>query len=368
MKFLFVEPFYGGSHKNFADGLVAHSRQEIELMGLPPRFWKWRMRGAGLEFFRRLPDPRKFHGIIATNLMSAADFKALLGAQCPPMLVYFHENQITYPVAPGQPVDYHYGFTDITSALVARRVLFNSHSHLSGFLTALPEFIGMMPDMRPNWTESRIRQKAGVCLPGCHFPGHSAYVPSARQNPPLVIWNHRWEHDKNPGPFFDALYAVADRGIDFRAAILGQSFANRPPEFDAATDRLPDQIVQFGYASPHETYIDWLKRGTVVVSTALQENFGISVVEAARYGCLPLLPERLSYPEIIPREFHETLLYRSEGELVEKLADILLRPDAYEPARKTIAAAMSAFSWQHRIGGFDAELEALAEPGPGTER
>ena len=366
MKFLLVEPFYGGSHKNFADGLVAYSRHKIELMGLPPRFWKWRMRGAALEFFRRLPDPRKFHGIIATNLMSAADLKALLGAQCPPMLVYFHENQLTYPTAPGQPVDYHYGFTDITSALVARRVLFNSHSHLCGFLAALPEFIGMMPDMRPNWAESRIRQKSGVCRPGCHFPGPGAYVPSARQEPPLVIWNHRWEHDKNPGAFFDALYALAGRGIDFRAAILGQSFTNRPLEFDAAAKRLPGQIVQFGYASPHTTYVDWLKRGTVVVSTALQENFGISVVEAARYGCLPLLPERLSYPEIIPRKFHETVLYRTEDELAGKLADILLRPAAYEADRKAIAAAMAEFSWQQRIMGFDAELEALAEAGPGN--
>ncbi|MFP3981343.1 MAG: glycosyltransferase [Desulfobacterales bacterium] len=98
------------------------------------------------------------------------------------------------------------------------------------------------------------------------------------------------------------------------------------------------------------------------------KNFGIPVVEAARYGCLPLLPQRLSYPEIIPREFHETVLYRSEDELVEKLANILLRPDAYEPARKAISAAMAAFSWQHRITGFDAELEALAGAGPDTER
>jgi hypothetical protein len=50
IKVLFLEPFYGGSHKVFADGLIHHSRHAAHLFQLPARFWKWRMRGAALHF------------------------------------------------------------------------------------------------------------------------------------------------------------------------------------------------------------------------------------------------------------------------------------------------------------------------------
>ncbi|MFO7645973.1 MAG: DUF3524 domain-containing protein [Desulfosarcina sp.] len=46
LKFLCLEPFFGGSHREFAQGWVAHSRHCIDLLTLPARFWKWRMRGA----------------------------------------------------------------------------------------------------------------------------------------------------------------------------------------------------------------------------------------------------------------------------------------------------------------------------------
>jgi hypothetical protein len=52
MKFLFLEPFYGGSHRDFADGWIKHSRHRFDLFTLPARFWKWRMRGAALYLFR----------------------------------------------------------------------------------------------------------------------------------------------------------------------------------------------------------------------------------------------------------------------------------------------------------------------------
>ncbi|MBW2579340.1 MAG: DUF3524 domain-containing protein, partial [Deltaproteobacteria bacterium] len=38
MKFLFLEPFYGGSHRDFADGWIKHSRHRFDLFTLPARF------------------------------------------------------------------------------------------------------------------------------------------------------------------------------------------------------------------------------------------------------------------------------------------------------------------------------------------
>jgi hypothetical protein len=57
----------------------------------------------------------------------------------------------------------------------------------------------------------------------------------------------------------------------------------------------------------------------VVVSTAIQENFGLSIVEAILAGCFPILPNRLSYPELIPPRLHGVHLYHSEDELPVRL-------------------------------------------------
>jgi glycosyltransferase involved in cell wall biosynthesis len=106
-------------------------------------------------------------------------------------------------------------------------------------------------------------------------------------------------------------------------------------------------------------YFEWLHQGTLVVSTACQENFGISVVEAIRCGCYPLLPHRLSYPEIVPRDFHHRCLYRSRDELVDGLARALAAPETLKGQVSALSRAMEAFSWSRRITQWDLELERL---------
>ena len=105
LKFLFLEPFFGGSHREFAEGLISGSQYDIDLLTLPARFWKWRMRGAALYFVKKVVDLQGYAGLISTDLMSLSDFKALTMGNCPPALVYFHENQLTYPLAPGENMD-----------------------------------------------------------------------------------------------------------------------------------------------------------------------------------------------------------------------------------------------------------------------
>jgi glycosyltransferase involved in cell wall biosynthesis len=323
MKFLFLEPFFGGSHQYFAEGLAAHSVHEIDLVTLPARFWKWRMRGAALYFLKNIPPIEDYDGLITSDLMSLSDFRSLTGEGCPPAMVYFHESQITYPLAPGEAMDVHFGFTDITTALAANRILFNSHTHFDAFFSKLPGFLKMMPDFRPTWLVDEIRSRAGVLYPGCDMDGLQDSFSPVRSKPPLVIWNHRWEFDKNPKDFFSALDEMIKRGFDFRLALLGENFQNCPKEFTAARKRYGKRIVHYGYEPSRSAYEAWLKEGTVVISTARQENFGISMVEAISAGCIPLLPHRLSYPEIIPKSFHDDFLYRNQEELVEKLTRIL---------------------------------------------
>ena len=362
MKFLFLEPFYGGSHKAFADGLVAHSKHSIELVTLPARFWKWRMRGAALTFSQKISAFDRYDGLIVTDLMSLVDLKALAGPALPPVLVYFHENQLTYPLAPGEVMDFQFGFTDITTALAADRILFNSHFHYGTFFEGLPGFLKMMPEYRPMWCIETIRKKAAVLYPGCRFPAEEELAASREMSddPPLVVWNHRWEFDKNPEDFFGGLSAVEKMGVGFRIALLGENFQAVPKVFLSARERFAGKIACYGYESDRQRYIDWLKQGAVVVSTALQENFGISVVEAIRCRCLPLLPNRLAYPEILPKEAHTDCLYDGSEDMAEKLARLLTDFDSREDLRNALSISMARFAWENVIDTYDAELENLA--------
>jgi glycosyltransferase involved in cell wall biosynthesis len=364
LNFLFIEPFFGGSHREFAKGLISHSQHSIDLVTLPARFWKWRMRGAALYFAKKIPSLESYDALITTDLMSLSDYKTLSPGVCPPALVYFHENQLTYPLAPGEHMDYQFGFTDITTALAAARVLFNSRTHCDAFFLRLPGFLKMMPEYRPNWVVDQIRSKADVLYPGCRFPANGfSHAESPGEVPPLIIWNHRWEFDKNPDDFFQALDEVLGKGVEFRLALLGENSQAIPKAFIGAQGRYGDRIIQYGYVESREDYIKWLQRGSIVISTAQQENFGISVVEAIRYGCVPLLPARLVYPEIIPEGFHSDVLYKDKNELVQKLTRLITNYSGFQALRRELSIAMGRFAWENLIGRYDEELEKTVRKG-----
>jgi glycosyltransferase involved in cell wall biosynthesis len=292
--------------------------------------------------------------------MSLSDFRMLCGQKCPPAIAYFHENQLTYPVAPGEVRDLHFGFTDITTALAADRVLFNSETHLNDFFDSLPGLLSKMPDFRPSWVADQIREKSGVCRPGCWFTASDDSLWQEKQKPPLIIWNHRWEFDKQPEIFFAALNQAAALGLDFELAVLGFSYEKAPQVFQDACRQLGSRIKHFGYVSSREKYYQWLGRGSVAISTAIQENFGIAMVEAARFGCLPLVPDRLAYPEIIPKDLHHICLYTDFDQLVAKLCNVLANPAGYDSCRRQLALYMGQHAWQRRISAFDQEIKLAA--------
>ena len=66
--------------------------------------------------------------------------------------------------------------------------------------------------------------------------------------PPLILWNQRWEYDKNPVEFFEALYWASKRELDFRLALCGERFSQHPREFEEARQRLEGHITHVGFA------------------------------------------------------------------------------------------------------------------------
>ncbi|MFZ5565128.1 MAG: tRNA-queuosine alpha-mannosyltransferase domain-containing protein [Thermodesulfobacteriota bacterium] len=360
MKFLFLESFYAGSHARFADGLKAASSHAIDLATLPGENWRWRMLGSALHFARQMPPLSDYDGLIVSDLFNLADFLAAAGPRRPPVLAYFHENQITYPQPGEDKSTLQLGMINISTALAADTVAFNSAFHMNTFLSAADAFLAGRPDCRLEAIKETLEQKSIVLHPGIDLHAPTGAFEKHPAEPPLIIWNHRWSYDKGYPLFLETIEALAGRGLDFRVAILGENFGRVPPEFTAARERLTDRVVQFGFVENRRTYQGWLQRGDIVVSTATQENFGLSVAEAVAHGCLPLAPHALSYPEILPSSAWDTCLYKGKKALVEKLAGLISDHAGLTGLRRELAGAMARFSWARRIGDFDHTLRALA--------
>ena len=359
LKFLFIEPFAVGSHLLFAQGLAAHSRHDIRIISLPGENFRWRMLGAAIYLADAIENLDCYDGVIVTDLFNLADFKALTCGKCPPVLVYFHENQLTYPQPAKDRSIRLLSMINISTALAADQVVFNSEFHQGVFLAAVPEFLSRAKDCRPVGVAERIRDKSSILYPGIDLSPEIEPDFSLRPDSPLIIWNHRWGFDKNPKLFFQALEEIDRQGLDFRLAVTGENFGMIPDGFARAKEIFKDRIVAFGYVPSRADYLKLLREGDIVISTAIQENFGMSVIEAMILGCLPLLPNRLAYPEILPEEFHAHCLYKNRHDLREKLVRILAGSHPFDETRKTIAQKMTSFLWENVIDAYDDVLEEL---------
>jgi glycosyltransferase involved in cell wall biosynthesis len=341
-----VEPYYATSHRHLVDGLVARRLFESELLTLPARKWKWRMRGGAMVLAERAASLLPCDALLASDFLDLAAFLALGPAWLRRALkvVYFHENQLTYPVRVDDERDFHFGLTNITTALAADRIAFNSRFHLEGFASAAGEMLSRFPDFRPEGVPERILARARVLPPPLDLPEFGRRESGS--GPLTVLWSSRWEYDKAPEVFFETLLSLAESGLDFRVAVCGESFRDVPAVFEKARESLSGRILSWGYLESRSDYLGLLSRCDVVVSTAIHEFFGIAVAEAVAAGCVPLLPDRLAYPERYPREF----LYDGRDQLRSRLREMMLDPAAVR--RMDARRFVEDLDWSRRAAEF----------------
>ncbi len=334
MRLLVLDAYHGGSHAAFMGGFAAQSRHSQTLLTLPARHWKWRMRQAAIGFAaevsRRYAAGERWQVLVATDMLDLATFIGLAPAEVAalPRLVYFHENQLTYPVRHHDARDHHYGLTNITTCLAADAVVFNSAFHRDVFLAAAAELLAKMPDHRPVEAVATIRARARVIPPGIDGPICAA---KERQPGPLrVLWCHRWEYDKDPESFFAAVGEALRRGAWLRLIVVGKRFREVPPVFAQARRQYSEIIEHWGYVDCPMAYRGLLGRADVVVSTAVHEFFGIAVVEAVAAGAYPLVPPRLAYPETLgPPALRPGFFYDGSVDgLAQRLLALASRPQA----------------------------------------
>lgn len=79
---------------------------------------------------------------------------------------------------------------------------------------------------------------------------------------PIVLWNQRWEYDKNPSAFFRVMNRLDDAGVPFRLILAGKHFHEQPEEFEQAFERYAERILHYGYAEDFAEYSRLLHRAT----------------------------------------------------------------------------------------------------------
>ena len=327
-RILVLEPFYGGSHRAFLDQWMANCNLDFTIFGLPDKFWRWRTRHAAIYFADKLnaisPDKLDFDLIFCSSMLNLPEFRGLAPKSLRnlPAVVYFHENQLVYPIHAAGRRDQNTILVNFKSALAAEQVWFNSAYNRDTFLDKLAEFFECMPDNKPLAAIETIRQKSKIFPPGIEIP---LKQNTKNNSPKHILWAARWEADKNPKDFFQALRLLRKNKIDFRLSVIGEKADRIPEEFADAKKEFSEQIINWGYADSREKYLEILAEADIVVSTAIHEFFGISVVEAIAAGAYPLLPERLAYPEVLALAEHperECFFYKeSADDLGAKLLD-----------------------------------------------
>lgn len=323
-RILLLSAYRCDSHAHWVDWLRREFDQfDWQAHELPGRHFAWRIRGNPLSWLDELR-ASKPDLVLATSMVDLATLKGLNPQLVDvPSILYFHENQFAYPVSKKQVRTVGPAMVQIYAGLAADRLLFNSAWNRDSYLAGVSELLARMPDHVPDGIGQRLREKSAV-LP----VGIDPIQPAGEKDRRLVVWNHRWEYDKQPELFAEAVIALADRGVDFRLALLGARGHQPVAALERLRARVPDRIVADGFL-PRDEYKTLLARAGAVVSTAAHEFQGLSMLEAVSAGAIPVAPDALCYPEQYPARFR--YVAGDSGSLARKLEELLSADDVRPP-------------------------------------
>ncbi len=367
LEVLAFEGFDGGSHLQVRKSLSSHSRHEWNWVARPARAWKWRMRTGAMELIEKAAQlglfDRRPDVIFVTSMISVGDLRALLpmSFRTCPVVLYMHENQAAYPYRSSdeheKDRDHQFALTNLTSIAAADRVLWNSRWNLDSFCLAIEDLLDKSPDRTLEDVGGWIQKKSEICWPPIDRPEGVLHNSPKADNEGrrhsgdetvTVLWPHRWEHDKGPETLLRLARYLKHRAPGrYRWILLGERYRRIPDSLTRFLEEFRDDIDHAGWVESKADYWQLLSRCDWVLSTARHEFFGVAVVEAMIAGCLPWLPSRLSYPEIIPEEAKG--LSPANASQVDELV------------RQCIERHLGATEPTHAAARIDAQLESVVK-------
>ncbi|XP_054199915.1 tRNA-queuosine alpha-mannosyltransferase isoform X8 [Homo sapiens] len=410
MSILIIEAFYGGSHKQLVD-LLQEELGDCVVYTLPAKKWHWRARTSALYFSQTIPISEHYRTLFASSVLNLTELAALrpdLGKL--KKILYFHENQLIYPVKKCQERDFQYGYNQILSCLVADVVVFNSVFNMESFLTSMGKFMKLIPDHRPKDLESIIRPKCQVIYFPIRFPdvsSTSTRVGTGKEKGSVQTCAYLHSHviELMPGQHKHSVqfYRKASFTPSVRfmpkhktthlkkmlglkgngGAVLSMALPFQPEQRDSE-----DLLKNFnsecdthcGLDTARQEYLgnslrqeSDLKKSTSSDNSSShhgenKQNLTVDPcdilggvdnqqrllhivwphrwLEAVYCGCYPLCPKDLVYPEIFPAEY----LYSTPEQLSKRLQNFCKRPDIIR--KHLYKGEIAPFSWAALHGKF----------------
>lgn len=355
---LLVEPWFGGSHKSWAQGYERFSSHDVRIVSLPDLGWKWRLRGSAARLAELAEADATANGtpdvVLVSGLTDVAALRGLLPFSIP-IVTFMHESQMLYPNDDGA-LDVENSLTNLLSWLASTEVWFNSRFHRDSVCSALPAFTATIPEeVRPTADPTPRFQVTGL---GVDLDWVKRRV-QRKPGPPRILWPHRWQQDKNPEVFLSALRKLQTAGAAFELILAGE---DGPKASQTKSEIINTFDVKAASVGPfnRKDYLGHLSDADIVASCASHEFFGVGVVEAIAAGCHPVLPNNLSYPELIPPALRSQFLYPlgTFGTALGHALDTVHQPESLA-ARTELCAAAGAHSWQQVAPIYDARISAI---------
>jgi glycosyltransferase involved in cell wall biosynthesis len=314
MKVLLLSAYAAQSHVHWQRSLQGmFPAWQWQLLSLPPRHFSWRVRGNPLYWAlaERPLLEQDYDLLVATSMVDLATLRGLVPALSRlPSIVYFHENQFDYPQHRQQHSLLEAQMVSLYSALAAERLVFNSGYNLRSFLKGCQALLQRLPDRVPPGIVAGFEASSQVLPVALKlqsadavqplWPGAAGTMRDYPDRPLRLLWAGRFEHDKGGDRLLLLLDELERSGLDYQLALVGQQFRNSPAVFGQIEQQFSRRLVQFGYVVDPKDYRALLGAADLVVSTATHEFQGLAVLEAVASGALPVVPDRLAYPEIYP--------------------------------------------------------------------
>ena len=317
---LIVDSFFTGSHKYWGEQLQNRLPFPVELVTLSGKHWKWRMEGGAYELaqkFKKLSEKPKV--IIATDMVNIPLFYAFanIAKDEIPCILYFHENQFAYPISnldtqKTNKRDNHYSFINLTSSLYANNLVFNSEFNRNSFFNGATKLLNELPRNTLNLEGLNTN----IIYPGIEYPTSFNY----NQSIPILLWNHRWEHDKNPELFIKGIEVLQRKSIDFKLIILGKGTEKEEVK-KLFEKQFKNELIHCGYVEGRESYLKLISKATHIPVTSKHDFFGLSIAEAMSYNCFAILPNHQAYPEHLLGNEKSGVIYNYPNGFFKALED-----------------------------------------------
>jgi hypothetical protein len=121
-KVLIIEPFYGGSHKQLIDLIeteikLKNGSNSVMVCSMRAKKWHWRARTAALYLSQSIPPiGAEFKTLFTSSVLNLAELVAIrTDISRLHKVLYFHENQLIYPIKQQKDRDFQYGYNQILS-------------------------------------------------------------------------------------------------------------------------------------------------------------------------------------------------------------------------------------------------------------